>query len=196
MKPISLFLIIAVLAAQAQAGSGLAVLVRRGEGSKARAGETSANRIEVLVTDAGGRPVPNATVTFTLPREGATGLFASGLTSESVITGGDGTASVAGICWDDRPGVALVQIKASRDGDTGAAVVSVELMPATGEKPAVSKGSGGSKWILAAAAAGAALAGIALAGGKSRPSSPGALVAAPAPTAPTVGAPIISIGKP
>lgn len=196
MKPISLFLIIAVLAAQAQTGSGLTVLVRRGEGSKARAGETSAHRIEVLVTDTGGRPVPNATVTFTLPREGATGFFASGLTSESVITAGDGTASVAGICWGDSPGVALVQIKASRDGETGAAVVSVELMPGTGEQPAVSKGSGGSKWILAAAAAGAALAGVAFAGGKSRSSGSGAPVAVPALLAPTVGAPIISIGKP
>lgn len=196
MKPISFFLIIAVLAAQAQAGSGLTVLVRQGEGSRARAGETSANRIEVLVTDDAGRAVPNATVTFTLPREGPTGFFASGLTSESVITAGDGTASVAGICWGDSPGVALVQIKASRGGDTGAAVVSVELMPGTGEKPAVSKGSGRSKWILAAAAAGAALAGVAFAGGKGSSSGSGAPVAVPVPAAPTVGAPIISIGKP
>lgn len=196
MKPISLFLIIAVLAAQAQAGSGLTVLVRRGEGSKARAGETSANRIEVLVTDAGGRPVPNATVTFTLPREGASGVFASGLTSESVITAGDGTASVSGICWGDSPGVALVQIKASRDGVTGAAVVTVELLPGTGEKSAVSKGSGRSRWILAAAAAGAALAGVAFAGGKGSSSASGSPVTAPVQTAPTVGAPIISIGKP
>lgn len=196
MKSAVFFLAISLLAGQAQAGAGLVVLVKRGEGSKARAGEPSPNRIEVLVSDSAGNPVPDATVTFTLPREGATGRFASGLTSESVITSGDGTASVAGISWGESPGAVLLQIKASRNGETGSAVVTVDLAPAGGGRSTASRGAGKSKWILAAAAAGAALAGLAFAGGNAGAAGPGAPAQPPALAAPTVGAPVVSIGKP
>jgi len=196
MKSISLYLILSVCLGQARAQPGLTVEVRRGEAMPARASETGPGRIEVVVRGAAGQPVANATVTFTLPREGATGVFASGLSSESVLTASDGTVSVGGIVWGDTPGVALIHVKASYGGDAGEAVVTVEVRPGEGEARARSGRQGAKKWVLAAAAAGALLAGVAFAGGKSS-SGAGLVAAQPATsTAPTLGAPSISVGKP
>jgi predicted phage tail protein len=112
------------------------------------------------------------------------------------MTAGDGTASVSGIAWGDRPGAALIQIKASRKGESGAAVVTVELTPGTGEIRTISSRSGKGKWVLVAVAAGAALAGAAFAGGKGATAGSTGAVLVAAPPPPTVGTPIISIGKP
>jgi hypothetical protein len=173
----------------------LTVQVKRGQGMTARAGETSSQPIEVVVTDDSGKPAGGATVTFSFPREGAGGRFSSGLLSESALTGSDGIASVAGIAWNDAAGETLIQIKASRGGAIGAAVLVVSIAAGTGETRTISNRSGKAKWLILAAAAGGALAGIALSGNKSGVPAASA-VQAPALAAPSLGAPIISIGKP
>ncbi|HNY39073.1 MAG TPA: hypothetical protein PKJ41_01710 [Bryobacteraceae bacterium] len=196
MKSHSYILILACCGMQIWAEPALTVMVKHGEGTKFRAGEPSPNRIEVLVTDAAGKPVSNATVTYSLPREGVTGIFPSGLSSESVLTSGDGTAAVSGIAWVDRAGVALIEVKASRKGEIGAAMVTIEVTPGTGDSRTISSRSGKGKWILVAAAAGAALAGVAFAGGKGATAGSTGAVLIATPPPPTVGTPAISIGKP
>ncbi len=195
MKPLIHILVMAVCGSQAYAGAGLTVLVKRGEGMVARTGDVSAKPIEVLVTDDSGKPAGGATVTFSLPKEGAGGRFSSGLLSESVLTASDGGASVAGIAWNDTVGEVLMQIKASRGGEVGAAVLVVSVTPGTGEIRTIAGRSGKAKWLIVAAAAGGALAGIALAGNKGSASPPSA-VQPPTTVAPSLGAPSISIGKP
>lgn len=196
MKSNSYILILACCGMQVWAEPALTVMVKHGEGTKFRAGEPSPNRIEVLVTDAAGKPVSNATVTYSLPREGVTGTFPSGLSSESVLTSGDGTAAVSGIAWGDRAGVALIEVKASRKGEIGAAVVTIEVTPGAGDSRTTSSRSGKAKWVLVAAAAGGALACAALAGGKGGAVVSSGTVQSPASTPPSVGTPSISIGKP
>ncbi len=195
MKLLNYILVAALCGSQAYADPGLTVLVKRGEGMAVRAGDVSSKPIEVLVTDDSGKPAGSVTVTFSLPREGAGGRFSSGLLSESVLTASDGIAAVAGIAWNDTVGEALMQIKASRGAERGAAVLVVSVTPGSGEIRTISSRSGRAKWLIVAAVAGGALAGIAVSGGKGG-SSQASAVQTPASVAPSVGAPIISIGKP
>lgn len=196
MRFISLFLVVAVCGYPARPETGLTVDVRRGEGMAVRAGEAAPGRIVVVVLGAAGRPVANATVTFVLPRDGVTGAFASGLSMESVMTGTDGAASVGGIVWGGVPGVALIRVKASRGSEIGEAVVTVEVRPGDGKVRTGPGRQGGKKWVLAAAAAGAVLVGVALAGGKGGPGGSIITTQPAASTAPTLGTPSISIGRP
>ena len=195
MKTLIYILVSVICGSPAYAGPELTVLVKRGQGMRVRAGGVTSWPIEVVVTDESGKPAGGATVTFSLPREGAGGRFSSGLLSESALTGSDGIASVAGIAWNDTVGETLIQIKASRGGVLGAAVLVVSIQPGTGETRTISSRSGKAKWLILAVAAGGALAGIAMSGNKSGATSAGA-VQSPALAAPSLGAPIISIGKP
>ena len=111
------------------------------------------------------------------------------------MTDSQGRASVSGIAWNDHEGEALIQIKASLKGEAGAAVYVVSVGRSSGEIRTLRGRSGSMKWIAIAAAAGGALAGLAVAGGKGG-NAVAAPVSNPALAAPTVGAPLITIGKP
>ena len=190
------FLLAALLCqGDARADGALTVLVRQDAGFAARAGEVTSRPIEVRVTDPDGRPVEGATVTFTLPREGPGGRFSSGMNSESALTDSQGRAMVSGIAWNDAAGEAQIRIRASRKGETGAAVQVVSVLESSGEVRTVRSRSGSMKWIAIAAVAGGALAGLAVSGGKSGPSA-AAPVQSPALAPPTLGTPLITIGKP
>jgi hypothetical protein len=192
----TVFLSIALLCqGNARAADTLTVLVRQDAGFAARAGGVTSRPVEVRVTGADGRPAGGATVTFSLPREGPGGRFSSGLTSESAMTDSQGRASVSGIAWNDHEGEALIQIKASLKGEAGAAVYVVSVRQSSGESRTIRGRSGSMKWIAIAAVAGGALAGLAVSGGKVGGPAV-ALVQSPALAPPTVGAPLITIGKP
>jgi hypothetical protein len=179
----------------ARADGALTVLVRQDAGFAARAGEVTSRPIEVRVTDPEMRPVEGATVTFTLPKEGPGGRFSSGMSTESALTDSQGRAMVSGIAWNDAVGEAQIRIRASRKGETGGAVQVVSVLESSSEARAVRGRSGAMKWVAIAALAGGALAGLAVSGGKSGPSA-AAPVQSPALAPPTVGTPLITIGKP
>lgn len=190
------FLLAALLCqGQTPAAGALTVLVRQDAAFVARAGEVTSRPVEVVVTGPDGRPVEGATVTFLLPKEGPGGRFTSGLASESALSDRLGRASVSGIAWNDAMGEAQILIRASRKGETGAAVQVVSVIASRGEVRTVRSRSGSMKWIAIAAVAGGALAGLAVSGGKSGPSA-AAPIQSPALAPPTVGAPLITIGKP
>lgn len=192
----TVFLSIALLCpGPAQAGDALTVLVRQDAGFVARAGETTSRPVEVLVTGEDGRPIEGATVTFSLPRQGPGGRFSSGLSSESALTDRQGRASVSGIAWNEYEGEALIQIKASRKGQSGAAVHVVSVRASGGEIRAAGRRPVSMKWVAIAAVAGGALAGLAVSGGKGA-GPVAAAIQSPALAPPTVGAPLITIGKP
>jgi hypothetical protein len=170
----------------------LQVRVVAGEGAVHAPGSRTTRELAVEVTDETGRPVQGAAVSFRLPEQGPGGLFSNGLTTDLVLTGADGRASVKGIRLNRIAGPFQVRITVAKD-QARAGLVSrqyvSEMPPASGSAPAeVKKGRG--KWIavalLAAGAAGGAVFGLT----RNRTSD------STASPPPSVGPPAISIGKP
>lgn len=158
----------------------------------------------VQVADQTGKPVAGAAVTFRLPDEGPTGVFASGLRTEVAVTGADGRAAVWGIQWNRTAGPLQVRVTALKGQNRAGIVVSQYLSDAVPDKSTQAPRSlagGGSRgklfYGLLLVTAGAAAGGAAI--GLSRYSKqPAQAAAAEALTAPptSVGPPVISIGKP
>ena len=188
---------LSVLLAFGQPGS-FAIRAVAGPENVAPAGGTSVQPLTVVVEDAAGRPLAGATVTFRLPAEGATGRFASGLLTESLVSGGDGKASVFGIRWGAQPGKATVRVAATLAGQRAESQLIVDVTTAPSVRSANPPHSSGSsrKWLILAGVAGGALAGIAFGmGGKG---GAGNYQTNPTPPAQpiVIQPPTISIGKP
>lgn len=188
---------LSALLAFGQSGS-LTIRAIAGPESAVPAGGTSVQPLTIVVEDAGGRPLAGATITFRLPAEGPTGRFASGLLTESLVTGADGKASVFGIRWGAQPGKATVRVTATLAGERAESQLIVDVSTASSVRSANTPRSSGSsrKWLILAGVAGGALAGIAFGmGGKG---GSGNLQTNPgAPAQPIViQPPTISIGKP
>jgi hypothetical protein len=196
----------ALLLCLAAAGVGqtqteLVITPQEGAGAVVPRSALSSRRFAVLVTAADGRPISQATVSFRLPEQGATGAFSSGLRSESVMTDGHGLAYVRGILWGDVPGALRILVTASYRGQHGEAFIPVEIS-ATAKASAADRqslsarpGSGAKRWLILAAVAGGALAGVAVAGGRSA-APVSAAPPVPAVIAPSIGSPSITIGRP
>jgi hypothetical protein len=76
------------------AGTPYAITIVSGSPQSTTVNTNFANPLVVLVTDAYGNPVPNASVTFTAPSSGASGTFVSSSSNTiSVLTGSNGQAS-------------------------------------------------------------------------------------------------------
>lgn len=175
----------------------LAVQITGGAGATVPRNAPSPHRFIVTVTDDAGKPAPNVTVTFRLPAEGPSGRFASGLRSESVLSDGQGRATVYGIVWNDLPGELTISVAAATAGRRAEATIPVEIS-ATLPAPKAARARGPSssrKWVILAASAGAALAGVALV---SKGSSGSAVIGPPAAVIvpPSIGTPTITIGRP
>lgn len=193
------------LLASAQSGGPMRIQVAEGAGAVVPRNSASSGRISVIVTDAANRPIPNATVTFRLPAEGPSGLFPSGLRSESLLTGPKGDAYIRGIRWNETPGRLELRVFASSGEWRAEAAVLIEISPtllptrADRASSSVRGASTSRKWLIAALVAGGAGAGLAFAGGSrsSTASAPGVYVPLPAALIPpSLGAPVITIGRP
>ncbi len=68
-----------------------------------------------MVTDAAGKPVEHASVTFLLPDQGPSGVFNSGQRNQVVTTSPDGRATVWGMQWNKTPGTVEFRITAVKD---------------------------------------------------------------------------------
>jgi hypothetical protein len=178
----------------------LQLQVIEGEGSVQSAGARSPRPITVQVTDETGRPVEGVAVSFRLPDEEVTGVFAGGLRSEIVVSGADGRAAVWGIQWGPAPGPVRVRVTAAKDRARAGIVVNqyVSESVAITETPAggeLSRGGGSGKWKWALVAAG--VVGGGLAAGMAKGKTASAPPSAGAVTVPVqVGPPTISVGLP
>ena len=201
-----LAMILATAVARAAVGDPaiLEIRVVEGEGSSYFTGSRATRGVTVMVTDETGRAVEGATVSFSLPPEGPSGVFLSGSRTEIAITRGDGRAAAWGMQWNQSPGpfdIRVTAVKASaRAGTTVAQYLSVaaagRASPAAAgagvprEPPRGMRIGGGHKWIwLTLAMAGAAAAGVGFAGGKS------AGAAAPASSPLQIGTPTLTLGR-
>jgi hypothetical protein len=192
-------LLAAALTAQA---AGLRIVVENGAGAVEPAGAASGRSFVVRVLDASGQPASGAAVTFLLPANGPSGLFASGMRIETFPAGADGRAAVRGIQWNGQAGECVLRVSASLGGERSEAEIVVRLDPQAKNAREISRGihhRPRGKLYLTLAGAGAIGALVALrgAGGGGAPGPAGAPppMVQP-PVTPSLSAPSIQIGKP
>lgn len=189
------------LAAAAFGQEGLRVEVTEGAGAVVPAQTLSSRRFAVIVKDAAGKPVPGATVHFRLPAEGPGGVFASGLRTETTVTGARGEAVVYGIRWGAQAGRLELLVTAAEGGRRGEVRIPVEVSATTvlaredRGNPSFKAPSGSKKWVVWLAVGAGAAAGLAAASGRGGGTQTYAPPAAVVVT-PTIGTPTITIGKP
>lgn len=179
----------------------LHIQVIEGEGAVNAAGARNARPLEVEVTDETGKPVQGASVSFHLPEEGAGGTFGNGLRTDVTVTDAQGRAHLHSMLLNRTPGRFAIRIVASKE-QARAGIVSFQYIaePKNGAAPSTSRPSwihGPLKWVAIAALGAGAAAAAALVAGKSG----GSAVSTPAATAPapatiTIGAPVLTVGKP
>ena len=185
-------LAVALLHAQ---DSSLTLTILEGEGVIYQLGSRSARGLTVEVTDASGRQVQGATVSFRLPEQGPTGAFASGSRSEIVTTGPDGRAAAWGMRWGNTPGPVEIRVTAVRGDVRASRVAQVTLTKAvSGPTPAQVSSGSSHKWLwITLAVAGAAAGGIATSGLAGHANTTATSTAVPPPT---IGQPTININRP
>jgi hypothetical protein len=139
--------------------------------------------------------VAGAAVSFHLPEDGPGGSFANGLRTEIGITDAHGRASLHGFQANRTGGRFQLRILASKE-QARAGMVSFQYVAETKGAPVTAARSvSHRKWILIGAGiAGGAVAGLVA----SRGGSAARTVAAPPVVPPTltIGAPVITVGKP
>ncbi len=74
-------------------GAAAKMVATSGSGQSAQINTLFTSALVVTVTDAGGTPVQNATVTFTAPANGPTGTFTGGVSSVTASTSAQGVAA-------------------------------------------------------------------------------------------------------
>ncbi len=75
------------------AGAPASISAAGGSGQSASVSTAFASQLQALVKNGGGDAVPNQSVTFTAPSNGASGTFANGMTSYTTTTNGSGIAT-------------------------------------------------------------------------------------------------------
>lgn len=174
-KFLSIFLAISPVWAQSQgAGAGspgspatLQIQVVEGDGATYSVGSRATRGVTVLITDETGKPVSGATVNFTLPDGGPSGVFTSGTRAQLAMTQGDGKAAVWGMQWNHTQGPFEIRVTASKGQARAGTIVNALLSGGTGNTKEArvtsskTPGTGGSrKWLwIGLAVAGAAAAG-------------------------------------
>lgn len=192
---------------QVLVAAGLRLRAVEGNGMVVSPNAPSARKIAVIAEDDAGQSLSGVTVRFRLPAEGPSGHFASGLSSETLVTSADGRAAVIGIVWNNQPGRLLLGVSAGLQGETAELEIPVEIGGQQSRKDPVLASPGrlpssgiGKKWlILAATIGGAAAIGVAATAlrGSSTPAKPVDQTSLPlTPVAPVVGIPVIGIGTP
>jgi len=132
----------------------LEITVVEGEGAINNITAHSAREPVVRVLDQGGKPVPAALVTFTLPSSGPGGTFLAGDRTLTIPASADGLARATGLRPNKSAGAFEIRVSASKLGDTGQTVIhQTNAVASTGSKAK-------KKIIVATVVAGAVAAGI------------------------------------
>src|SRR5580693_4196404 len=92
------------------------IVVVEGEGATINVRQRATKDPVVRVEDDDHRPVPNVVVVFTLPLSGASGDFANGSKTLTVVTDSGGLAAARGIRANDVAGTLQIYVTASFHG--------------------------------------------------------------------------------
>jgi hypothetical protein len=189
----SLILLLAVTMVAGAQSAALKVTLIEGEDAVYPAGSRATRGVVVKVTDETGRPVEDATVSFSLPSDGPGGVFASGARTEIATTRADGGAAVWGMQWNRTPGPFGILITAVKGLSRGGVTCSQSLVVATAADHRQSRtGLGGHKWLWITLAVVGGVVGAGVAATASGKTS----AAASSSTTIQIGAPTISLGRP
>src|SRR5690242_1474765 len=93
----------------------LQIKILEGDGATHVPGSKSPQPLTVEIVDEAGRAVAGAAVSFRLPDDGPTGLFASGLRTDIEISDANGRASVRHIRANNTAGEFLIRVTAAKD---------------------------------------------------------------------------------
>src|SRR5574340_354183 len=139
----------------------LNVVVVEGEGAINNIRHRTARETIVQVEDENRKPVAGAAVVFTLPQQGATGTFANGSRTLTMMTDQNGRAVARGIRVNNVPGKMEMRVTASEGGRTGSVTITQTNVLAAAAAGAAGAAAGLSLKTLAiiGAVAGAAVAG-------------------------------------
>jgi hypothetical protein len=168
----------------------LDLIVVRGEGATGRVRQRPAQEPVVRVLDDKQTPVVGAAILFTLPTEGATGVFANGEKSVIVLTDSQGAAAAQGLRFNHVPGKVQIHVGVSYRGLTTRAIITQFSEAPEGYK-AKSGGTGKVIAILAALAAGSAGGAVYALRKESSPPAP-PTASGPAPIGITPGTPTLA----
>jgi hypothetical protein len=188
VKPVSrglsvlLFFQLCVPAANAQAPPvSLNIVVLEGEGVTNSARQRMVREPVVRIEDENHKPIVGGAVVFTLPTEGATGVFSNGSQTLTVITDSDGRAAGKGLRVNQVSGKLPIHVTASYRGLSSRAIVTEINEGVPGAKVSVGGGSG--KLIAILAIVGAAAGGGAYFATHKSASSPAGSTIVPAAVA-------------
>ncbi|MCU1234204.1 MAG: hypothetical protein JWP63_2171 [Candidatus Solibacter sp.] len=157
MRVLSLFLALWMTAA-AQVAPMLNLVVVEGEGAVNNVRQRTAREPVVQVQDENHKPVAGAIVVFTLPSNGAGGVFANGAKTLTMTTDNQGQAVARGLKPNGIKGQYQIRVNASHNGQT--ASVSITQTNAILSASGAAAGGGISgKLIAVLAVVGAAAAG-------------------------------------
>ena len=178
--------------AVAQEGGGqLNIVIVEGEGAINNIRQRTAREPIVQVEDENHKPIAGAAVVFLLPDQGASGVFANGSHTLTVMTDSQGRAVARGFRPNNVQGKFQMRITASHQGKTANATIS-QSNAITAAGTAAAAGVSG-KLIAILAIAGAAVAGGVVAatrgGGSSTTTTPPPPPTTVTPGTGTVGAP-------
>ena len=195
----------------------LQIRVVDGDGAVHLPGSRSARALTVEITDETGRPIEGAAVSFLLPEEGPGGVFANGLHTEVAVTDAAGQATLRGLQWNRTPGRFGIRIVASREQARAGTISYQYIAPGSGSAarapaarapeapvraglhpaataPTAPAARSKARWVvLAAVAAGGAVAAGFLAAKQGTSTPTGAAVSAPVLS---LGTPTVTVGKP
>jgi hypothetical protein len=169
----------------------LDIVVVSGEGAINNVGQRSSRDPVVRIEDENNKPVVGASVVFTLPTEGPSGVFANGDKTAITVTDNRGEAAATGLRLNTVAGKLQIHVNASFRGQTARTNITQFNMEVPGKQ---AKGSGKLVAILAIVGAAAAGGAVAATRGSSSAATPPTTPAAPpaitiAPGTGTVGPP-------
>ena len=138
----------------------LNIVIVEGEGAINNIRQRIAREPIVQVEDENRRPVAGAAVTFFLPNQGPSGVFADGSRTLTVTTDSQGQAVARGIQSNNIQGKFEIRVSASHEGQTASTAIGQTNM-----LTAAAAGAGAGAGISAKLIAILAVAGAAAAGG-------------------------------
>ena len=137
--------------------SQIEIVVIDGEGDAVAIHQRPSRDPSVRIEDEDHRPLANVAVVFTLPLSGASGEFANGSRTLSVVTDQSGLAVAHGIRANGVPGRLPIYVTAAYRGARTRGLINMTVEVPAGSKTApdlrTARSSGKWKWILLGVAA-------------------------------------------
>jgi hypothetical protein len=171
-------------AGQTPAAPKLNLVIVDGDGAINNIRQRTAREPIVQVEDENHRPIAGAAVMFSLPDSGASGVFANGARSVTVLTDSQGRAVARGLHLNKVSGQMKIQVNASYQGQTVSAAITQSNGAAAAAAGAAAGAGISAKLIAVLAIIGAGAAAGAIAATRGGGSSP-----SPAPPASTTVTP-------